>query len=902
MLFSVLALPIAASAFTSESVYDAVPSTLPQNMASLGYQATQTAEFGDFFHLGASNRMLNTVTVTMSNWALASTAANISFCTSNPSSCSTDAFVWPITVNVYSSHLGANGAPDTLLATKTEDVSVPWRPEADVTCTDPAQWRSSVDGQCYNGYAFNAAFDLSSLNTVLPEDVIVGVKYSTQSYGDTPTGTDGPYNSLNVGVEGSASVGTDADTDNVFWNTGYASFYTDGGAAGVGIFREDTNWSPYGTVALQVTARPFPVTNGANSYATIQEAVNAASPGDTITVDSGTYDEDITIPTGVTIAGTGTSTVSVIGQITVNAADTTITGLSISNPDGNFGILINHVDNVTVSGNSVSDVGTGTATGNVYGIYFQDSDAVNNSGVTIENNTVTNIGKGTASGNGSNGGIGIGDSTGSGVLSGFMVSGNTISDINANTTAVSPGKGAYGIIVNHAVPSASGSTTGIQITDNTISNLNGRWAHAIGLEGNTPDAIVTGNTISNATASGGDASAVHFDDNPSSASVELNHNSFDTTTVAYGVVSTLATDVDASANFWNTGTVNPTSKVATTSTGIVTVSPWFKDSGMTALSSATSTNSSGETTTTTGTSNTSLSGTSTQSGSVTVTAEIPSGTTVTGSSSWDGTIIVPTATTTTVTISGFSTTVTSAISIGSDDSDLTFDRAVKLVFTGQAGQRVGWYNHAGDFTEITDTCTDNTQTTNDGLTAGASCKIDSGADLVIWTKHFSVFVSFTATAIASSGGGSSASTVGGNGPIAVSVAPATTGSVNGGGSTGGQVLGAATYNFSANLTVGSQGEDVIALQQILIDAGLLNIPAPTGYFGPLTKAAVIAYQQQHDITPSSGFVGVKTRAVLNAGTTPTISDEERSLLLENLRKQLEALLQQLQQLLQAQTV
>jgi len=53
-----------------------------------------------------------------------------------------------------------------------------------------------------------------------------------------------------------ATVGTDDNANNVFWNTSFAGFYADGGAAGVGIFRQDTNWAPYGTVAVKITATP----------------------------------------------------------------------------------------------------------------------------------------------------------------------------------------------------------------------------------------------------------------------------------------------------------------------------------------------------------------------------------------------------------------------------------------------------------------------------------------------------------------------------------------------------------------------------------------------------------------------------------------------------------------------
>jgi len=91
------------------------------------------------------------------------------------------------------------GAPDTLLATKTQNVTIPWRPVADATCSPATAWRAG-NGQCYNGSAFNATFDLTSLHVTLPSDVIVGVAYNTADYGQTPIGVAGPYNSLNVGA------------------------------------------------------------------------------------------------------------------------------------------------------------------------------------------------------------------------------------------------------------------------------------------------------------------------------------------------------------------------------------------------------------------------------------------------------------------------------------------------------------------------------------------------------------------------------------------------------------------------------------------------------------------------------------------------------------------------------
>jgi len=80
----------------------------------------------------------------------------------------------------------------------------------------------------------------------------------------------------------------------------------------------------------------------------------------------------------------------------------------------------------------------------------------------------------------------------------------------------------------------------------------------------------------------------------------------------------------------------------------------------------------------------------------------------------------------------------------------------------------------------------------------------------------------------------------------------------------GQVLGVSTYNFARALNIGSRGGDVTQLQTVLIAAGFLMIPNPTGYFGKLTFAAVKLYQQAHGL-PQVGNVGPLTRAQLNKG-------------------------------------
>lgn len=250
-LGSALLVQTAGATATSVPVYDSLPSVSPPtNYASLGFQATQTSEFGDYVHLASGPRQLNTVTVTMSDWALQATPANLTFCEANANNCDTTGFFWPITVNVYSNTL-TGGVPTDLLGTKTVNVHVPWRPVA-YGC-DATGWMDTNDN-CNHGLAFNATFDLSSLDVTLPDDVIVGFEYNTQTYGTAPTGVDGPYNSLNVAIPDnqSAVVGSDTSADSVYWKTATCSYYSISGACNV--FREDTNWSPNGTVAFQLTA------------------------------------------------------------------------------------------------------------------------------------------------------------------------------------------------------------------------------------------------------------------------------------------------------------------------------------------------------------------------------------------------------------------------------------------------------------------------------------------------------------------------------------------------------------------------------------------------------------------------------------------------------------------------
>lgn len=96
---------------------------------------------------------------------------------------------------------------------------------------------------------------------------------------------------------------------------------------------------------------------------------------------------------------------------------------------------------------------------------------------------------------------------------------------------------------------------------------------------------------------------------------------------------------------------------------------------------------------------------------------------------------------------------------------------------------------------------------------------------------------------------------------------------------GGTAAASDVPTITSTLKVGSTGAQVTALQQYLINEGLLDIAAPTNYFGPKTKAAVKAWQEDNGVVAvGTGVFGPLSIAKLNElklagpatppGTTP----------------------------------
>lgn len=147
---------------------------------------------------------------------------------------------------------------------------------------------------------------------------------------------------------------------------------------------------------------------------------------------------------------------------------------------------------------------------------------------------------------------------------------------------------------------------------------------------------------------------------------------------------------------------------------------------------------------------------------------IPAGTKVTAPSDWDGTIKMPTVLSNdSVTVSNGN--VSAVVEVGLPDMELVFDQAVQLIIPGQAGKAAG-FTRGTTVTPITYNLTANTQAAADAELSETGSpregKIDAGSDLVIWTKHFTKFVSYTPVSSGSGGGG------GGGVPAGKTITPA----------------------------------------------------------------------------------------------------------------------------------
>lgn len=199
----------------------------------------------------------------------------------------------------------------------------------------------------------------------------------------------------------------------------------------------------------------------------------------------------------------------------------------------------------------------------------------------------------------------------------------------------------------------------------------------------------------------------------------------------------------------------------------------------------------------------------------TVKITIPDGTKITASKDWDGTIQLPTVLANN-SVTGVNGNVSAVIEVGSPNVALTFDKAVRILVPGQAGKSAGYVIN-NQFTQITRTLNNDSQEEADNLPVGREAIINKGSDLVIWTKHFTKFVTYTPTTSKSSSSSSSGGGGGGGGGSTASVTSFNVSAANGGTITSNGV----TIQIPANAVAADINVTVNKVTDIT------NLPVPT---------------------------------------------------------------------------
>jgi hypothetical protein len=372
--------------------------------------------------------------------------------------------------------------------------------------------------------------------------------------------------------------------------------------------------------------------NVPGDYTTIQAAIDAAAPGDVISVAAGTYSEKLSITTGLTIQGEGigSSMIDATGlpaggavvAISLTSGNVLFDGFTIITGDGHNGFSPGSTSSgstITISHNRI--VGTAPSTADNFGLIagygslaslvftYNTITGCDGNSILLERhvgptdvsyNTFDRNPLDTSSDAYFNMNYG-----GSDITSLQRVSHNTI-DMGAGSTFTNDTRGV-GISFTSSYTGVVGGFTHIEITDNVIANLK-PYRRGISLWNNAPSGTVSGavgdiaapliarNTITNApgytgqfgirilglatdaivtnnSASGVDDGfwGVAYNGNlPVSAVV--NGNSF--VDCLSGCDWAGAGTLDASANWWGS---NVPADVAATIGGDVDYTPWLDD-------------------------------------------------------------------------------------------------------------------------------------------------------------------------------------------------------------------------------------------------------------------------------------------------------------------------------------
>jgi len=364
-----------------------------------------------------------------------------------------------------------------------------------------------------------------------------------------------------------------------------------------------------------------------SSFATIQAAVNASSPGGTVLVCPGTYPEQVAIDKALNILGaqSGTEKAAIIvapaGGIVQNTTSlssgnpiaaqilvTNATGVNISNltvdgansqvsvsgctPVNLVGVLYQNasgtLNHLAVINQALTGVSIGCQSG--LGIFVQSGNS-GTSNVSIVNNYVENYQKNGITANEAgttvtitaNNVVGQGPTTGAAENSiqvGFGAAGTVrgnvaMDDVFSPDTISSPGKAASGILVF--------ASTGVTVANNTVGNTQFGIAFVSDatagpadsgtIEGNRISATHvfdgvelcgSSNTVTGNTISGSDESGVHIDSScGAAASNAVSNNTINDACAGILVGTGAGSNTIGTNNFYNTRNTTLTADTCT---------------------------------------------------------------------------------------------------------------------------------------------------------------------------------------------------------------------------------------------------------------------------------------------------------------------------------------------------
>lgn len=636
----------------------------------------------------------------------------------------------------------------------------------------------------------------------------------------TLTGSGTLAESNQIWSDGSNVTSTATVTVNA---TGYTQYLKAGSPA----FYFWMNNAPASTAVLQH--------NGTNTaYSTISSAYSAAVDGDTISLGAGNYSGDLSIGKQISLIGpnaginpnsnsTRNSEATITGQITITSGNVNVKGLTITNPSWSGstikGIQIYSasavLSDIDIENNIFSNIANAQAHGS-YGVMVQGVE----DGVTVKNNKFDGI---TSAGWAHALEVTPTENNPTVAPQNVSVTGNNFSNITAT------GGDQYAFSVDWADSTHTADASQVTFTNNnmltgtavrnldTAHDLNASgnwWGQATGpassqvgagvnytpwltaensaLDTDVP--VITLNGDSDLTMFVGDsyteqgATAKDATQGDLTADIKTT-GSVDTSTAGdYKITYTVSDSAG------NTGTATRTVhvkaadqdvSVGNSGSGPSTINVPKGVSTKIDLSSIVTSGSGGNSQATL---NNQLN-VNANTGSGNVDVQIPANITITGPSSWDGKISAPQIVTTApapITTDPGTSIGYTTFEVGAGSTKLTFDKAVRLLFVGKAGQRISYFDGTTPV-EITTACTADSQSAADAQLTGSvtECKIDSGSDLAVWTMHFTTFVTFTVNQVTASSGG------GGGGYVPTST-PASNSNNNG------QVLGQITVNSDPN--------------------------------------------------------------------------------------------------------